>query len=46
MQLNRVSYTTFPPYFQMLNDSNPATLNTKTLEYYYMKLFLDKHKLV
>ena len=42
----RVSYTTFPPYFQMVNDSDLSTLNTKTLEYYYMKLFLTKNKKV
>jgi hypothetical protein len=41
-----VSYTTFPPYFEMENEMNPATLNTRTLEYFYMRLFLDKNESV
>jgi hypothetical protein len=41
-----VSYTTFPPYFQMENDTDPSTLNKKTLEYYYIMLFLDKYRQV
>jgi hypothetical protein len=39
-----VSYTTFPPYFQMENDTDPSTLNKRTLEYYYIRLFLDKYR--
>jgi hypothetical protein len=41
-----VSYTTFPPYFQMENDTDPSTLNKKTLEHYYIRLFLDKYRQV
>jgi hypothetical protein len=41
-----VSYTTFPPYFQMENDTDPSTLNKKTLEHYYIRLFLDKFRQV
>jgi hypothetical protein len=41
-----VSYTTFPPYFQMENDTDPSTLNKRTLEYYYIRLFLDKYRQV
>jgi hypothetical protein len=41
-----VSYTTFPPYFQMENDTDLSTLNKRTLEHYYIRLFLDKYRQV
>ncbi|XP_023327576.1 uncharacterized protein LOC111700771 [Eurytemora carolleeae] len=41
----RVSYTTFPPYFEMPDVKNLSTLNTNTLEYYYLSLFLEKNRM-